>query len=367
MDYAKILKRAFSITWNYRVLWVFGIILALTTVGGGTNGNTGQRSNGSSWLPGEKGFPPPSEFKLPEIPSQAMDTLIPIAIALGCLILLLGILFVIGRYVSEVALIRMVNDHESTGEKVSVRQGFRLGWSRSAWRLFLVDLFIGLVATVAFLSLLIIVLAPLLVWLTESTVARVMGTVVTIGLFILFIFLLCAAAIAISLTILIIRRACVLENLRVIESIRRGWAMTRQHLGDLLVMGIIIFGLGLAWLIVMIPVLIILVIAGVILGGLPALLAGGIASLFLEGNTPWIIAAAIGVPLFILTLAAPALFLNGLKEVFKSSTWTLVYRELQALDSLESETSPPELPPSAEESEPEPAAVVMEADEKADN
>jgi hypothetical protein len=28
MDHIKVLKRAWEITWRYRVLWIFGIILA---------------------------------------------------------------------------------------------------------------------------------------------------------------------------------------------------------------------------------------------------------------------------------------------------------------------------------------------------
>ena len=37
MDHVKILKRALDTTWRYRALWIFGIILALTT-GGGSGG-----------------------------------------------------------------------------------------------------------------------------------------------------------------------------------------------------------------------------------------------------------------------------------------------------------------------------------------
>jgi hypothetical protein len=38
-----------------------------------------------------------------------------------------------------------------------------------------------------------------------------------------------------------------------------------------------------------------------------------------------------------LVVAAPALFLSGLKETFASSTWTLTYRELHALQGLDTE------------------------------
>ena len=50
----------------------------------------------------------------------------------------------------------------------------------------------------------------------------------------------------------------------------------------------------------------------------------------------------LGLPIFILVVAVPWLFLGGLMEVFKSSVWTLTYRELRALESVEPE--PDQLP-----------------------
>ena len=45
MDTMKILKRAWYILWNYRTLWVFGFLLALT-VGGASFGNHQDRRAG---------------------------------------------------------------------------------------------------------------------------------------------------------------------------------------------------------------------------------------------------------------------------------------------------------------------------------
>ncbi|HEX6270403.1 MAG TPA: hypothetical protein VFZ43_09220, partial [Anaerolineales bacterium] len=39
MDPIKILRRAWHILWNYRTLWVFGLILALATAGSSGGGN----------------------------------------------------------------------------------------------------------------------------------------------------------------------------------------------------------------------------------------------------------------------------------------------------------------------------------------
>jgi len=236
----------------------------------------------------------------------------------------------------------MVDDYEETGEKRSVRQGFRLGWSRTALRLFLINLLIGLPTALAFILLFALAAAPLLLWTTKSTAAGVVGTVATIGLSFLVILLAIVVGVVLSLLMRFFRRVCALEELGVIESIRQGFDFVRQHLKDVGIMWLIMVGLGLGWMILMIPVTILLVVVGAMVGSFPALLVGGLASLFLEGAVPWILAAAVGIPIFILVVAVPGLFLGGLAEVFKSSVWTLTYRELRALESLE--TEPGQLP-----------------------
>ena len=64
------------------------------------------------------------------------------------------------------------------------------------------------------------------------------------------------------------------------------------------------------------------------------MLAAGIASLFVDTVFAWIIGAIFGLPLFILVTASPIIFLSGLVEVFKSSFWTLSYREFRPLASV---------------------------------
>lgn len=317
MDHFKILRRAFDVTWNYRALWVFGVLLALTAAqGGGGNGGVNYQFD--------------SQDTFPELSPELLNTVIIIAVGVACLILLLVAIGAVAHYVSQTSLIRMVDQHEVSGEKLTVRQGFRLGWSRAALRLFLADLLINIGVLIVFLLLLLIAAAPSLVWLTESVPARILGTVLTAGLVVLVICVGIVVAIALSLLEQFFYRAIVLENMGVIAGIRRGWQLVRQRLGDVVVMGLILFGLNLAWTIVMIPVTILLILAGTVVGGLPALLAGTIVGLFVQDIVPWIVAGVIGLPLFILIVGAPLLFLDGLKETFLSSTWTLTYREVMA-------------------------------------
>lgn len=355
MDHIKILKRAFNITWVYRALWVFGIILALTTGGnsgnnpqgtaGGGNGNTSQEFEWPEELPappfGELPTPPFEEWPSWELPSEYAGTVIAVGIGLVCVFLVLFILFQIARYVAETALIRMVDDYEETGEKRSVRQGFRLGWSRAAWRLFLINLVVGLPLVVVFLLLLLIPAGLIFMSVGAlkglSVAIGVVGIIAAVGLF--FLILLCIIVVAIVLSLLMpfFRRACVLGGMGVIESIQEGSRFVRRHLKDVGIMWLLMIGLGIVWIIVMIPLFIALLLVGAMIGGLPALLLGGLTSLIAKGAAPWILAAVVGIPVFLLVVAAPALFLSGLKEVFVSSTWTLTYRELRALEGLDTE------------------------------
>lgn len=337
MDHMRVLKRAWQITWRYRALWIFGIVLALIAGGGrgGGGGGGGGAPSGDevqynfdaedfAWIP----------EALPEISPAVMNAIIGIGIGIGCVILLLIVVSVIARYVAETSLIRMVDDYEETGVEHNVAQGFRMGWSRAAWRLFLIDLVIIIPAALAFMVLFVVALSPFLVWIVENTALRVVGTVAGIGLFFLVVLLLIVAGVSLKLLREFFWRSGVLEMLTVGESIRAGYDLVRHNLKDVAIMWLIMVGLGLAWVIIIIPVALLLVFAATLIGGLPALLVGGLASLFVEGAVPWILAAAVGVPLFLMTLIVPLTFLGGLFEVYKSSTWTLTYRELRALEDV---------------------------------
>ena len=342
MDHVQVLKQAWRLLWRNRALWVFGIILALTTfswemsVWSG-NGNEGKSRTGPAY-----NWQLPPEFQMPrwegELPPQVRDTLIAVGIGLACLVVGLACVVVVlivvstvGRYVSETALIRMVNQHEETGESLGVRQGLRLGWSRTAWRLFLIDLLVDVPAALAALLLLLVTLAPLLLWTTRNTTAGVIGTVATIGFAFLAVSLIIVAAVALSLIKLLARRASALDGLGVTTSVRQGYAVLRRNLKDVGLMWLIMAGVHIGWPIAIVPVVLLLIGVGVLLGGGSLLTVRGLTGLALGETAAWIVAGVVAGLLFILTLAAPLTFLGGLKETFYSSTWTLTYRELRAL------------------------------------
>lgn len=334
MDHLKVLKRAGEITWNYRALWIFGIIVAL--LAGGVRGGGGgpQYSLGAEDLRWQRELTPA------EIPPEWGRTLIAAGVALACAIVFLVIASTVLRYVAETALLRMVDDHEETGEKRGVRQGFRLGWSRTALRLFLLDLLTMLAVGIPFIVLFVLAFAPLLLWITENVALGVIGTVAAIGMFFLVVLLAIVVGTVIPLLMYFFRRACALEGLGVGDALREGYGVVRRHLKDVVIMALLMLGVRIAWSLVMLPVVFLLLFLAVLLGGLPALMVAGLTSLFLEGAAPWILAGVLGVPIFILVVAVPGLLLGGLMEVFRSSTWTLTYRELRALEGMGPEPEP---------------------------
>lgn len=346
MDHIRILRRAFSITRFYPALWVFGILLALTGAGGSSGSGSGTSRGTSSWR-WDGNFPRDwprnwPNFRMPEIPTPTLNTIMGIGIAVICFVLLLAVIFTILHYVSNTALVRMVDASEASGEKVTVGRGFRLGWSRASFRSWLAALLVGIGGFLAVLLVILIAAAPLLLWLTGDQTARVVGTVLAVGLGLLAIIAIIVFVAALSVVMELAYRAIVLENLGAIDGIRRGWAIFRRRLGDSIIMGLILFGIRIGYSILMIPVALLLVLAGLVIGGIPALLAGAITNIFVHGATPQIVAAAVGIPLFVLVLVLPLTFLSGLYETFRSSTWTIAFREMLALEAVQPPAPPVE-------------------------
>jgi hypothetical protein len=363
MDHTKILKRAWHILWSYKVLWIFGIILALTTAGVGNAGGGSSYSVGSGNFQDrqfrditpddfrrefddglddfgrelENAFEDFEDFFGEGIRSSTVDTIIAIGIGLLIFFLILFIVGRIARYVSETALIKMVDQYEETEERLTFRKGLRLGWSRTAWRLFLINLVVNLPVVIVFGFLFILAIVPLFLWGTGVTSIGVVGTVGAIGLF--FIWVLAAIAVSAILNLLkhFFARACAIEGLGVFESIRRGFMVVRGNLKDVGLMWLIMLGISIGWSIVMIPIFLLAGLLALLVGGAAFFIFAGLGSLIASGATPWIIAGVLVLPIFALLFLAPLGFVEGLRKTFVSSTWTLTYREATTLERLDPE------------------------------
>ena len=358
IDVTKILKRAWNILWSYRALWIIGMILALTTASTLPNGNnSGWRENVRDQQTGDP-FPLPTRQELQDaweqmqqeidwlpwrmhISTQEWNTIVWVSIGLLVGLLALGVVSAVARYVAETATIRMVDEYERTGNKVSLRQGLRYGWSRTAWRLFLIELLIGLPVFLLVLGGLVIGVVIFFLVIGDNTLLSTAGIVALIGLVFLMIFLGVILGVVLNLLRDFFWRACAIEGVGVREAIRQGWSMVKLNWKSVGLMWLVMIAVRIGWTIALViafflslPVLVLTILAGLVVGGLPGLLVGLLSSLFLGGPLPWMVGVLFGLPFFLVVAFSPLLFFRGLGLVYSSTAWTLTYRELKAMPGL---------------------------------
>jgi hypothetical protein len=372
INIGKILKRSWYILWHYRILWIFGILLALTT-GGGSSGNNGGSSSSTSPTP-RTNFNAPD--MLPENapewarqlaqwftqnvepvfthPAEHIGTIVTVVAIFFLIILVLSALTAFVRYPVETAVMRMVDEYEQSGTKLGFRQGWKLGWTRRAFRLWLVDL---LIALPILMFVLLILVAGWIVYLSVSStfqVTNAAGVVAGIGLAFLSVFPMIAVAVFLGLLRNFFARAVALEDMNLQAALSYGWAMFKRNWKSAGLMWLVMVGIGIgvgiASMIVfflLIPAYLILLIPAAFVAVLPALIAFGISSAFTSGPLAWIIAALVAMPFFFITLLLPMFLVSGWYKVYESSVWTLTYREIKALESLATPALPVESAPNA--------------------
>ena len=356
MDPVKILKRAWHILWSYRALWVFGLILALTAgASSGGSGNSGTRfsANDKRTYQAEN-LPDAIQQFQQEMDrvfnqgSQKLDfahgELNAILWVVGIFVLIMiifGIVMTIARYVSETAVIRMVDEYESTDTKISVREGFRIGWSRTSWRLFLINLIVSLPAILLALTLIFTGIGVYFAVEKGNLTFTSFSVIAMIGVLFLLIFVVVILSIGLNLLRQFVWRVSALEEVGVTESFSRGWALVRENWKSVGLMWLVMIGLGIAWaiasiilFIITIPVLIITVIIGVIVAIVPALLLVGLFSLFLGTPLAWVFGILFVLPLFLVIAFSPWVLIGSWQAVFTSTVWTLTYREIKAMPTV---------------------------------
>ncbi|MHB1354936.1 MAG: hypothetical protein ACYCZF_03050 [Anaerolineae bacterium] len=342
MQYGKILKRALQVTWHNRILWLFGIVVALFGVGvtrarglGGLN----LRLNGlelPSWLRFFPQNPPPSISTSPAVYYSATQN--PLYAALPGLVfatslvlsLLAIVVFVVGlvaRYTSLGALIGMVDDIEQR-DRSTLKVGFTAGW-RSWLRLVAIDLIIALsyfvlffvIALIVFLGIIIGVLPWRMLYhpsmgQNASAFGGIWGIFVALGLGVMLVIVLLASAGLTTLVRELAYREVVLENKNVFSALDQAIREVGRKLGQLGVVWLLLFGMDLAFGLVTLPLTII----------------GGIAvtapfDMITRPAHPTLAGFLLAIPL-LLVIALVGLFLNGVFVTFRSTVWTLAYREV---------------------------------------
>jgi hypothetical protein len=366
IDIGRILRRSWHILWNYRTLWIFGILLALTAGGGSGgssgsgyhfNGNNGSNGNNTNY-PNIQISPLLSEtndwfnhnitpfFTHPE---EHIATFIWIGIGIFLFILIMVAITSILRYVSENAVIRMVDEYEHNGEKVNFKQGWRLGWNRRAFRMWVIDLVISIPIIVFILLLGALGLLVFFSWVNGANFLAISGTVAAIGCAFLFIFTFIILMVFLGLLRQFFIRRASLEEASIGDSFRDGWNLFKSNWKSAALMWLVMLGIGIGYGIagivlffLLIPLYLILLVPAVLVAAIPGAIAFGIASIFTTTLVAGIVAAVVAVVPFFLVLFAPMVLMGGWYHIYTSSVWTLTYREMKALQTIHPEPLPAE-------------------------
>ncbi|MGA2489162.1 MAG: hypothetical protein ABSF99_03105 [Anaerolineales bacterium] len=354
INIGKILKRAWHNLWNYRVLWIFGILLCITggsRGGNGGSGNSGYQFKGNGYQGVTTSTNPIVQelnlwFQqniepLVQYPAQHIATFVWIGVGLLLFILIVGVIFALIRYPAETAVIRMVDEYERTGAKSGFKQGWKTGWNRRAFRLWVIDLIVSLPAI---LFVAILGCLGLLVYFSVrngSQAAIATGVIAGIGCAFLLIFAFVILMVLLSLLRQFFMRAAALENAGIGASFRFGWAMFKRNWKSAALMWVVMLGIGIgvaiAGLIVfflLIPVYLVLILPAAIVAVIPGLAVFGITSIFATGPLAWILGILAALPFFFLIVFAPLCLLGGWYIIYESNVWTLTYREMKALEKV---------------------------------
>ena len=361
IDIGKILKRSWHIVWNYRILWIFGFLLALTGGGNGggnniqyTFGNNNRHYNGSNgYNPNFQPGPYLRELTdwynqhiapLFQYPAQHVATFIWISLAFLLFLLIIIAVTSLIRYPSETAVIRMVDEYEQSGTKVGFKQGWKMGWNRRAFRIWVIDLVIGLPVFVFIALLLGLGMLFFISVAKGNSLLAIGGTITAIGCAFLFIFAFVILMILLSLLRQFFVRAAALEETGIGESFRHGWTLFRNNWKSAALMWLVMIGIGIGFGIIgmilfflLIPAYLILILPAAIIAAIPALIAFGITSIFASGILAGIVAVLIGLPFFLLIMFIPLTLVSGWYMIYTSSVWTLTYREIKALEAVKPE------------------------------
>lgn len=366
INFGNIIKRAWHILWSYKVLWIFGILLVLTvgaTGSGGAGGSDYRISNNTqrnwmnlpnqNWQPGMllNNFNHWAQTNLDPLfsqPAQHVATFIWIGVGILLFALVIGGLTALIRYPTETAIIRMVDEYEKTGEKLRFKQGWKLGWTRRAFRLWVIDLILS-IPGIVFIGLLVGLGAIAFNSISKGPAGLAVGTVIALAaLALLFLLVFILLMVLLGLLRQFFMRQAALEDASIKDSLRNGWAMFKRHFKSASLMWLIMLGFGIGEGIVgmiafflLIPVYAIMLIPAVIVAAVPGVLIYLVASIFTKVTLVAVIFGAIAfLPVFFIVLFSPMLLFSGWYRIFESNIWTLSYREMKVMEG----NTPPALP-----------------------
>lgn len=300
MNYGEVLSNAWKTIWKYKVLWIFGILAGLGSGGGGSSGGGGGGGSTPSQSNGDwPDFVDPAWGD--RITNWMMNNWWIFIVAAVVIFLLVIVIIVLSTY-GRIGLARGAWKGDDGAARLTFGELFAES-GHYFWRV------IGL-------ALLIFILTAGIGIVIAVTSAGVALVTLGLGLLCLIPFF-CVLGIAAWLLEIVVRLAVIAitgEDLGVTEGLGRAWTTFRDHLGESVIMGLILgIGSGIVRVIIALPFL------ASLLPLLPL-----INSQSQEVLQRSLIGAAV---VFCLYLPV-AIFLGGIVEAYVGTAWTLTYRRL---------------------------------------
>jgi hypothetical protein len=318
MDFGSTISRAIKIVRENKALWLLGFLMAL---GGATNafGNGSRTSwrmdarDFPSGIPGIPGFPTmtiPDWMTRPGVLAAGIGTLI-------LFLFVLGLVFYVIGLIARGGLIKGVRQIEVEGKttfKASWLAGVGVFWSLLGLNvlLFLPFILIGIVAVIVLATSSIVIFAPMMGGGQMPQNNAIAG-----GLFIggLAMAALCTAIVygivALGLQTLG-ERAIVLDNLPVIDAVRKAWQVFKAQLGNIILLALIVFLIDVA--------------VSVVVGFVLAALFIPTAVTMMGSQTIQTATFVLGALGFVAAVLVSAL-IGSLFAAFNSTVWTLAYEQ----------------------------------------
>jgi hypothetical protein len=338
MDLGTTISRAFNIVLKHRVLWLLGFLASLAT---GTGSAFNFNSPGGSFTPtGSAGEPSPEMERFFETLANNAGLIAAGIAGFACVVFIISIALWVVSIIASGGLIGGVQQIEDEGGTA-----FGRAWGAGARK------FWSLLGLTLLLALPGILLAILFVLLFGGSLIPIIagasmgedqaGAGIAGGLFLL----LCGggvlACIGVIYGILAAalqtfgERAIVLDNLGVMDALRKGWAVFRSNLGNIILLALI-----------MLVISLVVGFVATLVAGL--LFAPTLVSIFIGASRESGIGAGtiiLGTVTFIVVVIISAI-INALFTAFYSTVWTLAYRQFtgQSLSAPSADIPPAPLP-----------------------
>jgi len=331
INIGEVLSKAWKIIWKFKVLWIFGI---LAGCGGGNSSRLNYNGGGGSSSGNQTGTGQLPEFfrrfenMQPErMFSEFLTQYTAIIVGTIMLLCILWIVFLFLGVMGKTGLIKGASKADGGAQSL----GFGELWTESLpyfWRMLGLNVLVGL----PFFILIVIVVAGL-GFAGYSTFKDGMPggglMAVFVGMMGVFFGVICVVSIASIIIGMIVEQsqnALVLEDIGILESLGRGWAIFKSAVLTIIVIAIILGVLGsVAGLIMALPI-----IAVAIPGAI------GVAA---AGKDNFIIPLVIAGSCFVAYLPV-LLVLSGILQAYNQSVWTLVFRRLAAPATVVADTVP---------------------------